>query len=278
MNSCRSDWPSVRRWMCVCCCPILALTLLSHLLQSSGLQPALHSLLASPINPRCGLICHHRHNNYYLRILEHRADAATYVPSVVTGCCMHFKNCVAGRIKAGSHCTQRKLSWDAKLPRGRKKKTYCIAPAPSANYTTTIGPSISRRRRLVLRTTTARNVFFSRNGTSETCPPLTKSSPLCSLLAKIVASGADSLQLPSRFSHRLPASPPIPPPTSLPIFLQPSPQPQHHLPPPPPPRSHNHNHSTHLRIQAQHHPPISHQTTTSPSPPSRSCAPASSQR
>jgi len=124
--------------MCVCCCPILALTLSSHLLRSSGFQTALPFPLVSPINPRRGLICHHRHNNYHFHILEHRADTAAYVPGVVTGCCMHFKNCVVGRIKAGAHCTQRKLSWGAKLPRGRKKKTYCIAPAPSVNSTTTI--------------------------------------------------------------------------------------------------------------------------------------------
>jgi len=56
--------------------------------------------------------------------------------------------------------------------------------------------------------------------------------------------------------------PMLPPPS-----LQPSPQPQHQLPLPPPPRSHSHSHSPHLRVQAQHHPPISYQTTTSPSPP-----------
>ena len=37
--------------------------------------------------------------------------------------------------------------------------------------------------RLVIRTTAARNLFFSRNGTSEICPLSTKSSPLRSLLA-----------------------------------------------------------------------------------------------
>jgi len=252
--------------MCVCCCPILALTLLFNLLQSSGLQPAFPSLLASPINPRCRLICHHRHNDYHFRILEHRADAATYVPGVVTGCCIHFKNCVAGRIKAGAHCTQQKLSGVPSCQGAGKKQNLLHRTRTLCQFHYD-HLSLWRRRRLVLRTTAARNLFFSRNGTSETRPPLTKSSPLCSLLAKIVASGADSLQLPSRFSHQLPASPPIPPPTSLPMSPQPSPQPQHHLAPPPPPRSHSHNHSTHLRIQAQHHPPISHQTTTSPSPP-----------
>jgi len=162
-----------------------------------------------------------------------------------------------------------------------KKKLTASHPHPLqiTLWPTTIGPSISRRRRLVLRTTTARNVFLSCNGTSETCPPLTKSSLPCLLLAKIVASGTDSLQLPSRFSHQLLASPPIPPPTSLLMSLRPSPQLQHHLPPPPPPHSHSHSHSIHLRIQAQHHlrflikrlPLLLHLPTSS-------CAPVPSQR
>ena len=86
---------------CVCCYPNRdpTLTLLSHLLRSSGLQPALPFPLASPINPQP----EPTHHNHHLRLLEHYADTATYVlgPGLVRGCCVLFKNRVGGRTKIG---------------------------------------------------------------------------------------------------------------------------------------------------------------------------------
>jgi len=82
---------------CTCCYPNRhgepALALSSHLLRSSGLQPALPFPLASPINLQPEPTHHPRHNNHHLCLLEHYADTATYVlgPGLVRGCCVLFK-------------------------------------------------------------------------------------------------------------------------------------------------------------------------------------------
>jgi len=73
--------------------------------------------------------------------------------------------------------------------------------------------------RFLMRTIPASKLFLSQHRPSGTCPLLTKSSPLRSLLAKIEASDDVSLQPPSHFSRQLPASPPITPPMSLPTTV-----------------------------------------------------------